>query len=98
MLVRALTLAVLPLCAMQAQGRAWPAVKNDARLERELRALAAQVRGDVGIYVRHLRTGRGVAIRADEVFPTASMIKVPIMLGVHDAVARGQLHYSDTLL
>jgi beta-lactamase class A len=31
------------------------------------------------------------------VFPTASMIKVPIMIAVHDAVARGQLHYGDTL-
>jgi beta-lactamase class A len=95
---RAVALTALPLCALQAQGGVWPTVKNDARLERELRALAAQVRGDVGIYVRHLRTGRGVTIRADEVFPTASMIKVPIMLGVHDAVARGQLHYSDTLM
>jgi beta-lactamase class A len=97
LLGRVVLLAALPLCALPAQGRAWPALKNDARLERELRVLAAQVRGDVGIYVRNLRTGRGVAIRADEVFPTASMIKVPIMLAVHDAVARGKLHYSDTL-
>jgi beta-lactamase class A len=81
----------------QAPSASWPALRRDAALERELRALAAQVRGDVGIYVRHLRTGRGVAIRADEVFPTASMIKVPIMIAVHDAVARGQLHYGDTL-
>jgi beta-lactamase class A len=76
----------------------WPAVRTDRTLERELRALITGVRGDVGVYVRHLRTNRGVAIRSDELFPTASLIKVPIMLAVHDAVARGQLHYSDTLM
>jgi beta-lactamase class A len=78
--------------------RTWPEFRRDAALERELLALAAKVRGDVGIYVRHLRTGRGVTIMADELYPTASMIKVPIMIGIHDAVARGQLHYSDTLM
>lgn len=82
----------------QSRRSPWPALKPDAVLERQLRVLAAQVRGDVGIYVRHLRTGRGVAISADEVYPTASMIKVPIMIGVHDAIARGQLHYTDTLV
>ncbi len=95
-----IVLALMTLCAGAAGGQSrptWPALRSDASLERELRQLASQVRGDVGIYVRHLRTGRGVAIRADEVFPTASMIKVPIMIAVHDAVARGQLHYTDTL-
>lgn len=82
----------------QAAPRAWPAVKTDVALERALLELAGRVRGDVGIYVRQLRTGRGVAIRADEMFPTASMIKVPIMIGVHDAVARGRLQYTDTLM
>ena len=72
--------------------RAAPTFRTDRALERDLRALAAKVRGDAGIYVRNLRTGRGVSIRADELFPTASMVKVPIMIAVHDAVARGQLH------
>ncbi len=94
----AMLLCAAPPSLLAAQGRAWPALKPDAQLESALRALAAQVRGDVGIYVRNLRTGRGVAIRADEAYPTASMIKVPIMIGIHDAVAKGQLHYSDTLM
>ncbi len=89
--------APAPLLA-QSAGTMWPVLTPDPALERALRGLAAQVRGDVGIYVRHLRTGRGAAIRADETFPTASMIKVPIMIAVHDAVARGQLHYADTLV
>ena len=102
LLLATATLSVATLRAQEtgrvpARARAWPALQTDASLERALRELAAQVRGDVGIYVRHLRTGRGAAIRADEAYPTASMIKVPIMLAVHDAVARGTLHYGDTL-
>ena len=54
-------------------------------------------RGTVGIYVRNLKTGRYAAIRADEVFPTASMIKVPIMLTLFQQVQDGRLGWLDTL-
>lgn len=72
--------------------------RRDAALEAKLAELARGVRGDVGIYVRHLRTGRTAALRADETFPTASMIKVPILIGVHDAIARGALQANQTLV
>jgi beta-lactamase class A len=68
----------------------------DRRLQRELEALAGVVHGDVGIYVRHLRTGAVAAVAADDTFPTASMIKVPIMLAVFDAIARGRFAVNDT--
>ena len=55
-------------------------------------------RGTVGIYVRHIRTGATVAIRSDELFPTASMIKVPILVGVFDRMERGELKFLDTLV
>jgi beta-lactamase class A len=47
--------------------------------------------GDVGIYVRHLPTGREVAIRADEVFPTASMVKVPLLVTLYDRAEQGAI-------
>lgn len=53
-------------------------------LEAEIQALIRDFEGDVGVYVRHLEKGTEVAIRADELFPTASMIKVPIMLKLFD--------------
>jgi beta-lactamase class A len=49
--------------------------------------------GDVGIYVRHLETGETAAVRADELFPTASLIKVPILCATFDALERGELEY-----
>lgn len=88
-----LLVAVSPLAA-QAQ---WPTVKRDKALESRLQALASEVQGDVGIYVRHLKSGRGAVIRADELFPTASMIKVPILATLFDRMQQGALRFDTTL-
>jgi beta-lactamase class A len=71
---------------------------HDRRLQRQIEALVKGFHGDVGIYVRHLRTGRSAAIRENELFPTASMIKVPILVALHDAIARGDLTFNQALL
>jgi beta-lactamase class A len=68
----------------------------DVGLTRALGALTRDFRGDVGIYVRHLPTGRTAALRADQRFPTASMIKVPIMATIFERIANGQLGFLDT--
>jgi beta-lactamase class A len=68
----------------------------DRGLQRELETLTRGFRGEVGVYVRHLRTGATAVIAPDDTFPTASMIKVPIMLGVFDAMARGVFAFNDT--
>jgi len=74
------------------------AQKTDKGLAKKLNALVADFKGDVGIYVRHLKTGKTVEIKADSLFPTASMIKVPIMVGVFDKVERGDLRYDSLLM
>jgi beta-lactamase class A len=68
----------------------------DRPLQRELDSLTRDFHGGVGVYVLHLRSGATAAIRADDTFPTASMIKVPIMVGVFDAMARGAFAFTDT--
>jgi beta-lactamase class A len=71
--------------------------RRDPALEARLTALVRGFEGDVGVYVRHLPSGRTAALRADELFPTASMVKVPILVGVFDAVARGRLRLQQPL-
>jgi beta-lactamase class A len=93
-LAAALALAPGPAAA---QGGSSAPPRPDPALQRELEALVRGFPGDVGIYVRHLRTGRTAAIHADSLFPTASMIKVPILLATFQAVADGRLPY-DSLL
>lgn len=78
--------------------------QNDATLQRALDSLVTGFRGEVGVYVRNLRTGQTAAIHQDTVFPTASMVKVPILIGTFDALERGtldfhqELVYTDSLL
>lgn len=72
--------------------------KTDAKLTQMITELAANFRGDVGIYVKSLKTGKTASFNADTIFPTASMIKVPITCGIFDKIEKGQLKYDTTLL
>ena len=89
----------LLLMLMIAPARAQaPPESTDAALQAKLEALVKGFRGDAGVYVRHLPSGRTAAIHPDTLFPTASMIKVPILIGTFDAVERGALDYHQTLV
>jgi len=74
------------------------APRPDAVLQSKLASAIAGFHGDVGVYVRNLRTGQSAAIRADELFPTASMIKVPILLATFQAMEDGSLAFDQKLL
>ena len=106
----ALALAALALSACAAPrpslaqapapvGAAAPAgVRTDtAALRRSLDALADAHRGVVGYAVHNLDTGERLARRGDETFPTASLIKVPVLVTVFDLVEKGQLSLDDPL-
>lgn len=73
------------------------AQKVDNRLQRKLEALMRGFNGDAGVYVKNLKNGKTVAVNADTVFPTASMVKVPILIGVMDKIQRGELSYRQSL-
>jgi beta-lactamase class A len=80
------------------------AQKIDKKLQLQVENIVKDFKGDIGIYVKNLLTGKIVEINADTIFPTASMIKVPIMIGIMDKIDKGELNYhqaltySDTLL
>lgn len=70
----------------------------DKKLNSKLQELVKGFQGDIGIYVKNLKTGKIAQINADTIFPTASMIKVPIMCGVFDKIEKGELNYHDKLV
>jgi beta-lactamase class A len=73
------------------------AQKTEKRLTQKLQTLLSGFHGDAGIYVQHLKTGRIVAINADSVFPTASMIKIPITIAMFRKIEQKEIAY-DSLL
>ena len=70
---------------------------DTARLHRTLDSIADAHRGALGYVVRNLDTGEQLARRGDETFPTASLIKVPILVTVYDLVRQGMLSLDDPL-
>jgi D-alanyl-D-alanine carboxypeptidase (penicillin-binding protein 5/6) len=51
--------------------------------------------GEVAVAVKHLKTGEGFAHQADVPMPTASLIKLPIMVEAYRQVAEGKLALTD---
>jgi len=76
-------------------GIAQSSERPDLVLTDKLQDLFKNFQGEAGIYIRHLSTGNTVAINADELFPTASMIKVPILVTLFDKIAKGDLDYHE---
>lgn len=84
-----LLVAATPVVAQRA-APADPPARTDRALQSTLESLVRGFHGNVGVYVRNLKTGAGAEIDADSVFPTASMIKVPILLTLFDQVEHGK--------
>ncbi len=72
--------------------------KTDKKLDSKLRVLIDSFHGTAGIYVRNLKTGREVAINADTIFPTASIVKVPILIGIFNKIQEGVYKYHQPLV
>jgi beta-lactamase class A len=73
------------------------AQKVNKKLQHALETLTTGFKGDVGIYVKDLHTGKFASIHADSIFPTASMVKVPILIGIMDKLNKGELKYHQEL-
>ena len=66
-------------------------------LPNSLRARIKGFDGSVSLYAKNLDTGVSVGIREAEAVRTASTIKLPILLAVFDAVARGQAKWTEPM-
>lgn len=73
--------------------------RTDRRLQQKIDELlkSQNLRGAAGVYVKNLRTGKVAAYQADTIFPTASIVKVPILVGIMDKIEKGQLQYHQNL-
>lgn len=67
-------------------------------LQTNLESLLNEFKGDAGVFAWNLKNGEKVEINADSIFPTASIIKVPILVGVFDKIQNGDLTYRQPLV
>lgn len=71
--------------------------RTNYRLQKEMEPLLQSHKGVAGIFVYDLKRNRIVSINADTLFPTASMVKVPILIGIMNKIERGELQYHQSL-
>lgn len=92
MISKLVVLLLLPVIAFSQTG------KPDRKLEKALQEIISGFHGTAGVYVQNLKTGRYAAINADSIFPTASIVKIPILVGVFDKIEKGELKYHQPLV
>jgi beta-lactamase class A len=73
------------------------AQKADKKLQKQMEAAIQGFHGDIGVYVKNLENGKTVSINADSIFPTASMVKIPILISTMDKINKGELSYKQVL-
>lgn len=66
-------------------------------LQRLLTAELARFPGKAGVWVKHLTSGQEAAVRADEVFNSASVIKIPVLIQAMQMADKGTLSLTDRI-
>jgi beta-lactamase class A len=85
---KALLLVSLSFCILQLSAQ-----KVDKKLQGQIEKSIQGFNGSIGVYIKNLRNNKIVSINADTVFPTASMVKIPILIGIMDRIEKNELDY-----
>lgn len=74
------------------------AQKADKKLQQQVAHLIKDFKGDIGIHIHDLKHDKIVSINADTIFPTASIVKIFILIGIIDKLEKGELTYHQQLI
>ena len=73
------------------------AQKVDNPLQNKITNLLEGFKGEAGAYVYDLTKNKIAAVNADTIYPTASMVKIPILIGVMHKINKGELNYHQAM-
>ena len=60
-------------------------------LRAEIQKVAKEAKGQLGLYVKHIESGKELAIEADKIFPLASVFKLGVMVETFRQIAEGSI-------
>jgi hypothetical protein len=72
--------------------------EKDTKLQQQITELVKGFHGEIGVYVHDLKHNKTVAINADTIFPTASIVKISILIGIMNKIEHAELDYHQRLL
>ena len=71
---------------------------DDAQILQQIETLVKDFHGTAGIYIHDLKNNRIAAYQADTLFPTASIVKIPIMIGIMNRIQHKELDFHQVML
>ena len=74
------------------------AQKTDYHLQKQIEELVAGFHGTVGVYVHDLKKDRIAVYQPDSIFPTASIVKIPIMIGIMNKIQNRELDFHQVMI
>lgn len=89
-----LFLSLITLCcsSFRSSGNFINHEKNSVQLKDTLLKLADNYSGTIGIYAKNLNTGEIIFVNEDSLFPTASVIKLPILISFFKKIKDGEIN------
>ncbi|HWR15215.1 MAG TPA: serine hydrolase [Terriglobales bacterium] len=97
-------LAVMMLCVLYAQAQSTPPAASEkqrglkGKLEETIKDVDRRLDGYMGVAILDLTNGETMYYHADEVFPTASSIKVALLAELYRQAEKGTLNLTDTYI
>ncbi|HJX04769.1 MAG TPA: serine hydrolase [Thermoplasmata archaeon] len=74
-----------------------PANPELAKLKAEIVKVSKEVKGQMGLFMKHVESGQEISIDADKVFPLGSVFKIPLMVEVLRQVDKGLLSMDEKI-
>ena len=68
-----------------------------AKLRSEINKIAKDVKGQFGLYLKHVESGKELGIDADKIFPLGSVFKIPVMMEVFKQASEGLVSLDEKL-
>src|SRR5579872_6888403 len=74
------------------------AQNRDKKLAKKIQELTSGFHGEVGVFIRDLKRNRIAAINEDSLLSTASIVKIPIMIGIMSKIKDKELDYHQVMV
>ncbi len=67
------------------------------KMKAEIVKISKEVKGQIGFYMKHVESGKEIAIDADKIFPLGSVFKIPLMVEVFRQVDAGLISMDEKI-
>jgi len=68
-----------------------------AKLRAEIVKVSKEVKGQMGLYLKHIESGKQISIDGDKIFPLGSVFKIPLMVEVFRQAEEGLISMDERL-